>query len=702
MVGRNQHYIPSFLQRPFGIRPKRKEIWYFGRGLAAERRLIKRTASGNYFYSKPRGDGKETLDDAITNKESDLAALLKNVRTTTPGAAVAASTAAMIVSHLSQRTAHVRTTLSKGATRALEQTETMFTERAKIESYIGLDGSAPSDRFREFITGGLDKRPEFSQLRIPRYVIERMAFLLSKENAEELLEQGAKLVSKELHDLRLQMTEIIRDSHNKALDEMMESSEYEELLKTLNWSVESGPATGAILPDCVVIAIGMDGISGNHLVIGGKEMGAIVLAIAPDKLLVGLKPGFSLPRDFEYNVEAAFHSQSFFLAPRNDEETARLHASVGEKLRTALENAFEGGIDDFVATKVNAKQPDNEKNIEAEAWKATVGGRYELSLIGCGDQHTANRIIEDVADLVRELASAMPLDRLDGISIGRDYHSLLKNIDRGWENASTPETVPPEVGVGFAQNVTVKRSGVAKGHIVLSSIVSDALVSEEVGQRSWGRHIFARLLASVALMEIVEDCLPGALLESLGDGITGWLYTSFVDGAPESYLASWMAATYGNPKQIVIDLRESLSATVAQMTEFVPKERNAYREHGDLEKLLGVAQPAIRRVLSVGANLSGHCVFTGESPVVGSSELESVLDRAGLRSWFGVYFDDLAKFHRRLGHWESFEEFLAFNIHAERLLWSLGMFPWEGPEGIRVEVPLGFELNTSIAKSVRP
>ena len=222
MVGRNQHYIPSFLQRPFGIRPKRKEIWYFGRGLAAERRLIKRTASGNYFYSKPLGDGKETLDDAITNKESDLAALLKNVRTTTPGATVVASTAAMIVSHLSLRTAHVRATLNKGTTRALEQTETMFTERAKIESYIGLDGSAPSDRFREFITGGLDKRPEFSQLRIPRYVIERMAFLLSKENAEELLEQGAKLVSKELHDLRLQMTEIIRNSHNKALDEMSE------------------------------------------------------------------------------------------------------------------------------------------------------------------------------------------------------------------------------------------------------------------------------------------------------------------------------------------------------------------------------------------------------------------------------------------------------------------------------------------------
>ena len=32
MAGRNQHYIPRFLQKAFGIRPKRKDIWYFSRG----------------------------------------------------------------------------------------------------------------------------------------------------------------------------------------------------------------------------------------------------------------------------------------------------------------------------------------------------------------------------------------------------------------------------------------------------------------------------------------------------------------------------------------------------------------------------------------------------------------------------------------------------------------------------------------------
>ena len=70
----------------------------------------------------------------------------------------------------------------------------------------------------------------------------------------------------------------------------------------------------------------------------------------------------------------------------------------------------------------------------------------------------------------------------------------------------------------------------------------------------------------------------------------------------------------------------------------------------------------------------------------------------GFRAWFGVYFDDLARFHQRSGRWESFEEFLAFNIHAERLLLAVGMFAWDGPEGTRVEVPLGSDLEALLAK----
>ena len=325
--------------------------------------------------------------------------------------------------------------------------------------------------------------------------------------------------------------------------------------------------------------------------------------------------------------------------------------------------------------------------------RLTSGFQYELSLSDCGDEWTAARVQEEVVSLVNELARGMPLQRLDGITIGNDYPGLLRAVPRGWKNAPPPDTVPPEVGVGVAQTVTVKRSGMAKGRIVLSSSVSDALISEDAEQRALGRYALVRQLASVALMEIVERCLPGTLLGPAGEGIDGWLYAS-VDGGPESYTESWMAAAFGDSDEIAHGLRELLAAAIDHMMTEVPRERLAYREHGDLERLLGAALPAIRYVLMMSADLLGHCAFAEEPPLGKTSVLRDTLDRAGLRAWFDVYSVDLARFHHRSGWWESFEEFLAFNIHVERLLMTVGMFVWEAPEGVRVEVPLGTDLNS--------
>ena len=697
MGGKNQHFIPRFLQRAFGIRPARKEVWYFGRAELAEKRSVKRTASENFFYSEPQVDGRSTLDDAITKVESDLAASLNEIRAKNPGATIASATAAAIVSHLAQRTAHVRATLSEGIVRLLRRVEETFSERDNVEALMGLDSAVPEGRFRELVMSELAEKPEIARLGIPHRVLERIAFLVAKENADDLVEQGVEVVNAVLDGFRPCSTDLVRDSHNRALGGMIESNKYQALLKTFDWRVESGPATGAILPDCVVIGLGSDGVAGNHLFIGGKDMRAIVLAVSPRRLLVGRKPGFALPNDFDYNVEATCLSQTFFLAPRNDEETARLHTMIGQKLRPALEKAVQHGLEGAVLERATPEAGSRLPNDSKLGSKPTSDGRYELSLTDCGDERTTRRVQKEVAVLVDELAMAIPLERLDGITIGNDYPRLLQAVARGWENAPTPGTTPPEVGVGIAQTVTVRRSGVVKGRIVVSSIASDALISDDADQRAWGRYVLVKQLATVALMEIVEGCLPGTLLEPAGIGIDAWLYAS-VDGVPESYAASWMAAAFGASDEIAPGHREQLAAAIDRMMVVVPRERLAYREHANFERLLGVALPAIRRVLMVSANLLGHCAFTGEPPLGRTSVLHDALDRAGLRAWFNVYLDDLARFHQRLGRWESFEEFLAFNLHVERLLLAVGMFAWDGPEGLRVEVPLGTDTGALVAR----
>ena len=688
VTGRNQHFIPKFLLRAFGIRPARKEIWYFGRDEVAERRRVKRTASGDYFYSESQADGKSTLDDAITRMESDLAPLLREIGAKNPGDTIESSTAAAIVSHLAQRTAHIRTTLGEGVERVFQHVEETFAERDNLEALLGLRNAVPHNRFRKMVVS-----PEIARLGVPCRVLERIAFLYAKENPSVLVKQNADFANAFLDILQPRSNDLVRDSHNKALGGMIGPNQYQDLLQTFDWRVESGPATGAILPDCVVIALDQDGVASNHFLIGGKEMAAIVLPISPEKLLVGRKPGFALRSDFDFNVQAACLSHAFFLAPRNDEETVRLQALLGRKFRSALEEAVGHGFEDAVSEGLTAEAGSESPDDDILGARLTSGFRYELSLSDCGDERTTAKVQEEVVSLVNELARTMPLERLDGITIGNDYPGLLRAVPRGWKNAPAPDTVPPEIGVGVAQTVTVRRSGMAKGRIVLSSSVSDALISEDAEQKVWGRYVFARLLASVALMEIVERRLPGTLLEPPAEGIDGWLYAS-VDGVPESYAASWMAAAYVKNDETVDGLRELLAAAIDRMMTTVPPERLAYHEHGDLERLLGAALPAIRYVLMVSADLLGHCAFTEEPPLGKTSVLRDSLDRAGLRAWFDVYVDDLARFHHRSGRWESFEEFLALNIHAERLLMTVGMFVWEAPEGVRVEVPLGTDLNS--------
>ena len=376
MAGRNQHFVPRFLQRAFGIRPARKEIWYFGRGEVAEKRSVKRTASEDFFYSKPQADGRSTLDDAITRVESDLAALLNEIRTKNPGDTIASTTAAAIVSHLAQRTAFVRATLSEGMVRLLRRVEEIFSERDNVEALMGLSGTVPEDRFRKLVMSELTGRPEIVQLGMPHRVLERLVFLVAKENAGELIEQGVEAVNAVLDGFRPRSTDLVRDSHNKALGGMIGSNEYEALLKTFDWRVEPGPATGAILPDCVVIGFGSDGVAGNHLFIGGKEMRAIMLAMSPEKLLVGCKPGFALPSDFDYNVEASCLSHTFFLASRNDEETARLQTMIGQKLRPALEKAMERGLEDAASEGANAEagsRPPGDGNLGLKPTHPVVG-----------------------------------------------------------------------------------------------------------------------------------------------------------------------------------------------------------------------------------------------------------------------------------------------------------------------------------------
>ena len=74
------------------------------------------------------------------------------------------------------------------------------------------------------------------------------------------------------------------------------------------------------------------------------------------------------------------------------------------------------------------------------------------------------------------------------------------------------------------------------------------------------------------------------------------------------------------------------------------------------------------------------------------------LQRVDLIPWLSDFARDLERFRNRLGVWKSLNEFIAFNRHVERLLWAVGLFPWESSEGVRVEIPLASDAAALLAQ----
>jgi hypothetical protein len=138
------------------------------------------------------------------------------------------------------------------------------------------------------------------------------------------------------------------------------------------------------------------------------------------------------------------------------------------------------------------------------------------------------------------------------------------------------------------------------------------------------------------------------------------------------------------------------------MREEILAARLAYRYSADLDTLLSVAKSRIRHVLLFSADLLGHCAAIHLEAAPSGSELDDALQRAGLQSWLPRFANDLEMHRQRLGQWDSFDEFLAFNVHVERLMWQLGMIPWDTGAGLRVEVPLWTDVGALLADLSAP
>jgi len=684
MTGPNQHYIPQFLQRGFGVRwaGKTKDIWLYRKDEPPTLEPIERIGAETHFYSSPSDSENAELDAKITKLERPLARQVRTLSLLKSGSAVDPKIAFDVLFHLVPRTRHVRSTFSDAFASIIDGALTLFSDPATLMHLAGLDQAVVNEKFRKELGSKLVDDPRFQQFGFPAPLFEKLAFQMAKEGfASGQFPQLEPLFS-EMTLMVDNLGPLAREGHNKLLNDLVEKGIIRPDMDGWTWTIEAAPDGGVLLPDSIAIAYDNVGDSYPLLLAGKGKVEAVVMPLAFNKVLLGRRDlAWKLPLDRLNNDLAA--CSDTFLAPCGV-RFAPLADSIGTRSEIVIGEMVDGALSRFVVPVdplLEATAGDGDFRAGSEPQQFS----YMVSFRDCADQPTAEKIAAQLNVLTTQLSRIMPLARLDGVTVAYNYPQAVAEVDRGRSDIRPATTASAEVGVGIAQTVAVFRGDLVKSHLVLASNVAYALIDEDSDTQLWAIHAIANQLALVAFQDVIDTTLPDTMLQKL-EGMPGALFGA-IGGALDSYVASREISFLGAYETVEAQYATLLEQAVDRALKDFPTLRVAYRYHGDLDRLLSEALSHARYILEFSAKLLGHADEKGAQPWKHGA-LAASLKRAGLSNWIVTFEADLQRFYARVGQWESFDEFLAFNRHAERMLWLMGLFPWDDESEARIEVPL--------------
>jgi len=706
--GRKQHYIPQSFLRGFQIpnKGKTKKVWVFKKGQLPYISSTKDVAAKRHFYSELSKDGYPTLDDRITNYENELARLLVLLRETPVDSAVDATIAAEFIIHLTIRGAHLRDVFSLGAKESIKGIANIFTDGNLMRTLLGIDEDMPTPLLREQIDKVLSEQTRLlAQIGLPKSLVRQIAFTLLKENFNSFYAGQTPEIINVLNKIASNIGDFARNGHVKALSKDLIFESRKSYLCQFSWTLHIVTEGTLILPDCVAVVFRSNSNFPEPYIMSEiNQVNVVMCPICSEKLLIGRRGDAVLPELKCFNKTAASCSNTFFVSARLTPELEKLTERIGERSKAIVLDTVSSAINEFTAESIVEEHRSQSELIYMErpakldttiamehSGKRKVNNtqnlNYPVAFRDCADQKTAHRIAAAVNIVVSGMSHYIPLGRLDRITFAEDYVAALRDIERGFPTSRLLIPTEEDCAVGVAMAPLVIRDGVAKVSIVMRAWLGYALIGEDRGAQTRAIHTLANQLAHVACVDLICQTLPEMLLSRVEDGWEAWLYVH-MNMAWTAYFASRISA--GFDPAIGSCYRDILLAALKRARETIPRERLAYRSHGDLDRFLESAISSIGTVMTYAGMLLGHCDGLYQSVYDDEGNLTPVLENMGLRAWIDVFRHDLAGLFERRGEWKSVQEFLALNRHIERVLWQFGVFPWRNDQGeVRVEIPLG-------------
>jgi hypothetical protein len=698
MSGPNQHFIPRMFLRGFGVqtdRGKPTKIWKYTHD-GAELQDISNVGADEYFYSHP-DDPEEarSLDDRITRYESArLRKLLGQLTSARVSDAIDPMLAAEVVAHLAPRSSHLREIMGLGMGALINMVGQILSDVDLAKTFVGLSGRHPSDQFRQLAQQQIEQLRSLSGTSIPFGILERMSFVLAKENFGEIHRDFSDNFPGAIESLQATSSPIIREKHNELLNESLVLKRRMEPLAKLYWSVVKRSSDKFVLPDCIAIVIDKDDKISSFMTSNSENINLVIMPITSDRILLGSRKDNTDNIDHPINEYFAKCSEKFFLSSEPGERFERLVTHVGKLAGHTIDGAIRKSIKSLIKSSssgteekpfsMTIDQPKSDREYDSDF-------SYQISFEGAFDAKEIENIVIYVSDLVRNINALVPMRRLDGVTFTFDYPATLASLDRGISTTKVLTTFNDNFGVGVAQAPIVMRDGQPKNRVIIRAEFGLALLSNDVRDVSAASQLLMSQFAETALTELMEMRFPGALMKPFEREIDGFLYER-IAAAIGSYFSSRMSSGFDGSDFALAEQSKLFKLALEDMATEIPRLRWEYRHNGDLDAFLIPSMDKIEHVLSFAGRVVGYSDGLSTKPL--TEEIHATLREYGLANWFITFADDLRELWKRQLIWSSFTEFLDVAQHVERLCWQFGIIPFgRDGGGVAIDVPLGTDAD---------
>lgn len=660
MAGRKQHYIPQSVQRGFEARHTglKTQVYVYQKSGASYLTSTDGAAAERDFYSNPLKDGRGALDDRITDFESDeLNLVLKQLRSIEHGP-VNTELAAIAVAHLTARTAHLRGTFAFMFDGALDQIQSIVAEPTSVRNFAGIDATSGSE-LNERIRAEL---AQLSSVTLPahdREALERMVTFRLRERFDDLFDDAKDILKDQLATFKARVPETIATGHTRALSESLVSEVRAQGLRKLAWRVV--PANSGdrrfLLPDCV--AIGKAAPSDDFqpfALLGTDQIATVVMPISSQQLLVGGE--YHVEQD-EINLNFAACCLKFFISSCESDSLKAAAQFIGAFSANLNMDLFEEG------------HVPNAKPISVTGFCGRLRIRTPSGKFG-------EVVKKAVASIVHETIDAAVLSSIESISVPSSMGVALEAILR------RPPSDDELKAAAFGVAVPIKSGSRWKTRILIPRHVAQYLVQSASPQQVVAKRVIKINLGRAYYLGCWARQCP-EIFERHDPMMWRHIMLTLSFNFASQYAGA--IATHGEIGQSLQDeaAHDELASNIVVALSSLESVRLRYMQHLNVEQLAVEAAAPLDALLGTVAALAGFAEADGVT-LKEYTRAAQALSQAALFDWAVLFSKDLSRHYEQRDRWTSEKDLDQLAGHAERILWTIGVFATPVKEGYRINV----------------